>query len=116
MSDPLCAWIEWLEEVDLEEPERRRLMAQLQRQAAVVRSLGAELAHAEAEVVEALASPSPLGPRDLGPRVRAISALQRRILEAGLAALLALREVIPRERLRAAFEAGATPHGAAAGR
>jgi len=114
MSDPLCAWIEWLNGVDLGEPERRRLVAELQRQASVVRGLGAKLAHAEAAVVDVLAGPSPIGPRDLGPRIRAITALQRQILEAGLAALLALREVVPRERLRAAFETRAMPSGAGA--
>ncbi len=118
MGDPLCAWIEWLDGIELDERQRRRLVTQLQRQAAVVRGLGAELAHAEAAVVDALASPRPLAPRDLAPRVRAISTLQRQILEAGLSALLALREVVPRERLRAVFDPGALPRStrAAAGR
>jgi hypothetical protein len=112
MGDPLCAWIEWLEGIELDEPERGRLLARLQRQAARVRSLGTELAQAEAAVVDALASPRPLGPRDLAPRVRTITTLQREILEAGLSALLALREVVPRERLRAAFEIGERPPAA----
>jgi len=118
MTDPLCAWVEWLDGIDLRERERRRLVAELQRQAAVVRALGAELAHAEAEVVDVLAGAAPLGPTDLGPRIRAITSLQGQILEAGLTALLALRDVVPRERLRAVFAPGGAPRraGVALGR